>query len=276
MTATNSDDELEGSAQGPEERAERMSRMRAQGASLQEIAQVFSLTRERVRQIIRDAGGPSREEAAAARRAKVEETRDALREEALQDALSHPGSSAEDVAERLGSTAYDVRAALGDCAPRVLVNTHRPPIVFTDEEILEHLLRAVAVAGSPLTVRMYDDVRGEFGGASSPLVLQRFGTWREACMRAGVTPGQPLRSSYKRRWTQAQMVEHVAAYLSRDGSRGSFADYEAWARTAPDAPSGQTIRTQLGSWSKAKTKALGLIAQRDADQNAGPDGEHPA
>ena len=275
MTTESNDDEAEG-WEPSDERAERMSRMRAQGASLQEIADVFSLTRERVRQIIRDAGGPSREEASAARRARAEDEQRALREAALRVARDHPGSTVEGVAERLGVTTGDVRAALGDDARRVLVSTHRPPIQFSDDEILGHLVRAAALAGSPLTVRMYDDVRVEFGGASSPLVLQRFGSWRQACTRAGVTPGQPLRSSYQRRWTRSEMVAHVAAYLTSDGSRGSFADYEAWARSTKDAPSGQTIRTQLGSWSQAKTEALALIAEEHANLDAGPDGEHPA
>ena len=51
MTTESTDDEAEDWEGSPDGRAERMSRMRAQGAPLQEIADVFGLTRERVRQI---------------------------------------------------------------------------------------------------------------------------------------------------------------------------------------------------------------------------------
>lgn len=252
-------------------RAEIMCQMRAEGRSLQSIAEEFALTRERVRQIIRDAGGPGRQDASAARAAKAEHERLNLREQALRLCRERPGSTADDVASALGVTAAEVRAALGDDARRVLISTHRPGVTFEDADILQHLRRAAALAGEPLTVRMYEEVRARVGGASSPLVLQRFGTWREACAHAGVKHGQPLRAHYERRWTRDQLVDAVADYLCCDGARGSFADYERWARGVEGAPSGQTIRTQLGTWSRAKAEALARLGERE-DGSDGGDG----
>lgn len=262
MTAAEQPPGGEADALPVERRAELMSQMRAEGRSLQEIGQRFGLTRERVRQIIRDAGGPTNEEAAAARREAARREREALREQILQLLRQTPGLPGDAVAEVLGVSTGEVRAALGDDARRILVSTHRAPSVFADQDILDNLRQAAQEAGEPLTVRMYEEARVSFGGASAPLVLQRFGTWRDACVMAGVQHGQPVRTHYERRWTRDDLVDAVVEYLAEDGSRGSFADYERWARRTAGKPSGQTIRTQLGTWSTAKTAALTRIAQR--------------
>jgi DNA-binding CsgD family transcriptional regulator len=253
-------DNADGLGVSAEQRALAMCRMRAQGASLQAIADEFGLTRERVRQIIRSADGPSRADAAAARRARRVDDRQALRERALRVWGETPAITLDDLAQGLGVTTTELRAALGKDAGRVLVSSRPGQAVFTDEMLREHLRRAAELAGEPLTVRKYNEVRSQFGGASSPLVLQRFGSWRSACEAAGVATGRPVRMNYRRRWSHEQLVEAVAAYLREPDSRGSFADYEQWARRTSGAPSGQTIRTQFGSWSIAKSEALALLA----------------
>lgn len=250
----------------PDRRAAAMCEMRAEGRSLQAIALQFGLTRERVRQIIRDAGGPGKAEAVAARTQRATQERGELRDRALGLCRQRPGLAVEELAAELGASAQDVRAALGDDARRLLVTSHQASVLFSDDDILGHIRRAAAQTGEPLTVRMYDAVRGEFGGASSPLVLQRFGSWRVACVRAGVRHGQPLRSEYRRRWSTDQLIDSVADYLGGEDTRGSFADYERWARTVPGAPSGQTIRTQLGAWSRAKSLGLTRLAARGDGQ----------
>lgn len=236
--------------------------MRAEGASLQVIADAFQLTRERVRQIIREADGPSREDAINARRASSALARAELRSRALQLCRADPGYTMDSLAAALGVRISTLRAALGDDARRYLVATHRSQTLFTDEVLLEQLRQADAMVTGPLTVRRYNGVRAHVGGASAPLLLQRFGSWRAACAAAGVQHGRPARDNYARRWTTEELVSAVAQYLSTDGVRGSFADYERWARSVPSAPSGQTIRTQLGLWSRAKAAALALLSQR--------------
>jgi predicted transcriptional regulator len=272
MTANDSsDDELPGESEASE-RSAQMCEMRAEGYSLQEIGSRFGLTRERVRQIIRDCGGPDSGQAAIARRARIVQESSELRQRSLALIAEQPGLTAGDVASALGTTQAAVRAALGDDARRLLITRHRGSAVFSDAVILAHLREAARQAGQPLTVRMYEEARGAFGGASAALVLQRFGTWRAACAQAGVEHGQPVRQNYHRRWTHGQLLHAVARYLSHDGSRGSFADYERWARGADGMPSGQTIRTQFGTWSNAKTEALTLLVQPGTGTAAG-DGE---
>lgn len=277
MTTYGSSDDENPGDRTVRERAEQMCQLRAEGYSLQEIGVRFGLTRERVRQIIRDSGGPDSGQAAIARRARISRERAELRRRALALIAEHPGLTAQEVAAPLGATQAEVRSALGDEARRLLVARHRGAPVFSDAIILAHLREAAREAGQPLTVRMYEDVRSGFGGASSALVLQRFGTWREACVQAGVQHGQPVRRNYRRRWTPEQLAQAVAAYLRHDGTRGSFADYEAWARRTDGMPSGQTIRTHFGTWSAAKTAALVLLGDQVSAISGGDgDGHAPA
>jgi predicted transcriptional regulator len=244
-----------------------MCQMRADGYSLREIGEAFGVTRERARQIIREADGPDSAEAASARRERLGREREELRSRALALASAEPGRTVEETAELLGVTQRALRAALGDDARRYFLNRQRGTRVFSDAVILAHLREAARLVGEPLTVRAYEQVRSTFGGASAPLVLQRFGTWHKACVGAGVQHGQAVRRHYQRRWSLDEMLQAVAAYLTRDGARGSFADYERWARANDAAPSGQTIRTQFGTWSRAKAEALALVVHR---RGAGP------
>ena len=252
---------------GAQSRAQQMCRMRAAGCTLQEIGEAFDVTRERARQIIRDAGGPSSDESAAARRVRVRAQRESLRARALELAVAEPGRTIGQAAAQLGVTEPALRSALGPDARRYFLSRQGRDRMFSDGAILAHLREAARQRGEPLTVRGYEEVRTSFGGASAPLVLQRFGTWRQACARAGIAAGQSVRRSYPRRWTSAELVQAVAAYLAQGGARGSFADYERWARSTERAPSGQTIRTRFGTWSRAKAEALVLLAsEHEADR----------
>jgi hypothetical protein len=262
-TGTSEDDDHEQLA--AHARVHQMCQMRAAGHSLREIGAEFDVTRERARQIILDAGGPDSADAAKARQERAARQREALRARAMAAAAAEPGLTVDEAAELLGVSEYALRAALGPDARRYFLNRQRSAPVFSEGVILAHLREAARLVGEPLTVRGYEGIRTTFGGASAPLVLQRFGTWREACRRAGVAHGQPVRREYQRRWSLKQMAEAVATYLTQDGARGSFADYERWARRTEGVPSGQTIRTQFGTWSHAKAEALTLLAHRHED-----------
>jgi len=125
---------------------------------------------------------------------------------------------------------------------------------FTDEDILRAIRDAAERCGEPLSHARYDAVAREVHGPSSARVIQRFGTWRGACLAAGIAARAAVRE-YQPRWRREQVVAAIAAYLSSEDRTGTYADYERWAREGPDRPSGATVRNVMGVWSAAKAAA---------------------
>lgn len=127
---------------------------------------------------------------------------------------------------------------------------------FSDEQLLAALREAAAELGDPLTAGDYDTwQRGRDAAASPALLIRRFGSWRHACLAAGLRTNTTRSTS--RRWTDDDVVAIVAAYLRSEGATGSFAGYSEWAKEQPDAPSGATLR-QRGAWAEIKAQAEGL------------------
>ena len=124
---------------------------------------------------------------------------------------------------------------------------------FSTDQLLGALRAAAAELGEPLTSGAYDTWQRSRPEAGSPaLLVRRFGSWRSACVAAGLEANTTR--STTRRWDEEEMVGIVARYLASPGATGSFADYSAWAREDSDAPSGATLR-QRGSWSDLKRRA---------------------
>ena len=125
---------------------------------------------------------------------------------------------------------------------------------FSDDDILRAIREAARRCGEPLSHARSDAVAREVHAPSSARVVQRFGTWRRACQAAGVAVGATVRE-YHPRWGREQVTAAVAGYLAEEGSLGTYADYEHWARQSPDRPSGATVRNVMGGWSAAKAAA---------------------
>ncbi len=124
---------------------------------------------------------------------------------------------------------------------------------YSDEQLLAAIAAAAAELGEPLKAGAYDAwQRGRDDAASPALVIRRFGSWIEACTRAGVATNKTRSTS--RRWSDDEVVRIVASYLRTPGSTGTFADYSAWARERDGVPSGATLRQRL-PWAEAKARA---------------------
>lgn len=124
---------------------------------------------------------------------------------------------------------------------------------YSDEQLLVSIAHAAAELGEPLTAGSYDAwQRGRVDAASPTLVIRRFGSWIEACTRAGVATNKTRSTS--RRWTDDEVVAIVASYLRSPGSAGTYADYSAWARTQESVPSGATLRQRF-PWAEVKGRA---------------------
>ena len=123
---------------------------------------------------------------------------------------------------------------------------------YSDEQLVASVVAAAAELGEPLTAGAYDGWQRGHDAASPALLIRRFGSWIEACNRAGVATNKTRSTS--RRWSDDEIVGIVAAYLRAPGSTGSFADYSAWARTQDGVPSGATLRQRL-PWAELKERA---------------------
>ncbi|KAA1427772.1 homing endonuclease associated repeat-containing protein [Nocardioides antri] len=123
---------------------------------------------------------------------------------------------------------------------------------YSDDQLVASIAAAAAELGEPLTAGAYDGWQRSRDAASPALLIRRFGSWIEACNRAGVATNKTRSTS--RRWSDDEIVGIVATYLRAPGSTGSFADYSAWARTQDGAPSGATLRQRL-PWAELKSRA---------------------
>jgi hypothetical protein len=123
---------------------------------------------------------------------------------------------------------------------------------YGDAEFLAAITAAAVELGEPLTAGAYDTWQRDRDAASPALVIRRFGTWNEACARAGVATNKTRSTS--RRWTEDDLVAVVAAYLRAPGSTGSFADYSTWAKGQEGVPSGATLRQRF-AWAELKERA---------------------
>lgn len=126
---------------------------------------------------------------------------------------------------------------------------------FSDAQLAAGVAAAAAALGEPLTAAAYDAWQRSRDDAASPaLLIRRFGSWRQACARAGV--GTNATRSTSRRWSEEDVVRFVADYLAAPGSTGSYAGYAAWAQEAEGAPSGSVIRQRF-AWAEVKKRAQG-------------------
>lgn len=124
---------------------------------------------------------------------------------------------------------------------------------YSDADLLAAIAAAGAELGEPMTVGAYDAwQRGRDDAASPALLIRRFGSWNQACARAGIATNTTRSTS--RRWSDDDIVAIVADYLRSPQSTGTFSDYSAWARNQDGVPSGATLRQRL-PWAEAKARA---------------------
>ncbi len=182
-----------------------------------------------------------------------------------EDLEANPASTSGHVTRRLGIPEQTVRALIPADLRRLLLNdVNGPKANWSDKEITEGVARAGTYQW-PLSSVKYDELLalGEIQGPSSVRISQRLGSWSSACAAAGVESVPHVRGDYQSRWTDDDLLGLVADYLRSPGTTGTFAGYNAW-RTASqlDAPSGQTVRNRLGSWTAAKQRAIAYISER--------------
>jgi hypothetical protein len=231
------------------------------GATLGEVGARFGVSRERVRQLFRANGLPTRsiaETAAFRRQQLVNEGREQI------VGLIDAGIAPNEIAERLGISPQLVHDALhGDPGRRRIAAFRRtaktrPKPKYSDEEIIECLRTASVELGGVLTTaeytkfartRTFPDGR-PWPGHQTPAL--RFGSWRAALRRAGLEANPPSAIAGQRLFSRAHCIDAILEVERGLGHPPTAAEYER-AATASDGilPSLATVRHRCGGWREA-------------------------
>lgn len=219
--------------------------------TLDEAGARAGLTRERMRQILLKHTGLSTKDLTA-HRGELREARRLVtgRAEVVRLAAAQAEATLQDLAAASGLTVAEVAEIVGteEALRRRARNTWT--VGTSEEAVLAEMRRVASLpGGTPLTSPFYDDQRVD-GALKSVRIVQRFGTWHQACERAGLAVKERDRH-YERTWSRAQLLDWVEAYVDDVGAtRASYAGFDSWlrARKAQGAPSGQTVRNYLGRW----------------------------
>ena len=234
------------------------------GNSLTQVAEIYDLSRERIRQILKKYNVSIRE---IRKNESLEEAKRKLSryEEISQFIFEHPGISERE----LSSTFPDDYLQEVIVKRRALILEEFP---LNDEgetqlrvDIIKSL-RDASLLSYPLTGSAYDRLldEGLITGLSRGRILQVFGSWNAACSQAEVEPGVTFRNiTYVRTYSRNDMIRVVGQFL-RDSfwveKSGGMHDYDPWRQTqdvSDSLPSSGTIRNQVHpSWKRVKQLAL--------------------
>jgi hypothetical protein len=264
----------------------RVLELRMNGATLDEIGKQFGLSRERIRQILKEiyklVEGNSALEGRAfseifankthGARGEEKRVRQKKKEEIDSRARvflnSRPGATYLELSQVLGVSEEDLQTSLQPQTAKFVwtkVGEKINESPFSDEAILEALKQAEAFE-SPISAPMYRDLveRGLVHGPGPQTVAQRFGTWKRACELADVTYNESVRTSYDKQWTELEMIKYVVDFLLSKGFGKAFQNYDEWRiETMTNAPSGAHVRKKIGTWTDVRNRALMYMREND-------------
>ena len=220
--------------------------MREAGHTLQAIGDSLNLTREMIRLIVKANAGPSA--------STVRVNREAKKQKQALDAFRDLGTAdVETLAAHLDEKPGRVRQLLGKQAKKLPKGRMNFEKIFSDEDLLTILRLSAEKIGGPLTCNAYRKLGIQ---PTVAIFIGRFGTWKDACDKAGVTPGRAMRSNYTRAHSEEDMLAFVASYLADPRTNGSADGYEEWQRKVDGAPSLTLIRQRIGKWNDIKARLV--------------------
>jgi hypothetical protein len=220
--------------------------MREAGHTLQAIGDSLNLTREMIRLIVKANAGPSA--------STVRVNREAKKQKKALDAFRDLGTAdVETLAAHIDEKPGRVRQLLGKQAKKLPKGRMNFEKIFSDEDLLTILRLSAEKIGGPLTCNAYRKLGIQ---PTVAIFIGRFGTWKNACDKAGVTPGRAMRSNYTRAHSEEDILAFVASYLADPRTNGSADGYEEWQRKVDGAPSLTLIRQRIGKWNDIKARLV--------------------
>jgi DNA-binding transcriptional ArsR family regulator len=185
------------------------------------------------------------------------------REAVLDYVRSHPGLSIDDLGLRLDLSKSSVSRYLRGTEEQKLVVSRKtsPAQKFTDAEMaaaLKEAFRQLDDRSKGLSRKRYKELTVGQDVPAAATFIRRYGTWSEACRRAGVTAAKARRDNYVQAWSNDDIVAAVAEFIDTTGLT-SYHAYAAWAREN-EKPSGPLLVQRLGGWADARKLAIQLQA----------------
>ena len=229
-----------------DERNRYVVRMREAGHTLQAIGDSLGLTREMIRLIVKANSGPSARTVRVNREVKKQT-------EALAAFKDLGTTDVNTLAAHLDEKPGRVRKLLGKQAKKLPKGRMNHEKIYSDEDLLLILRLSAEKIDGPLTCNAYRKLGIQ---PTVAIFIGRFGTWKNACDRAGVTPGRAVRSNYTRAHSEEDMLAFVASYLADPRTNGSADGYEEWQRKVDGAPSLTLIRQRIGKWNDIKARLV--------------------
>jgi hypothetical protein len=233
------------------------------GSTLHEIALQYGVSRERVRTVLIKNNAITPIEFRKQERAQNAESNN-LKSQIVQNWVkTHMGCTIVELSLGTGLAQKECVQHLPKGTKHLILNPGEATNSntwttekWTDNQILDGI-RAAGVFASPLSYVSFDRIRKEHNidAPSAIRILQRFGTWKNACEQAGVQTGQTMRSKYQRNWTEEEMIQWLATFM-RQSTTSSYAAYNEWSKNQDGVPGGQTIRNLVGSWVECYELAL--------------------
>lgn len=242
-------------------RNDRMIAMYNAGATLNTIGDCFNLTRERVRQILSNAGVERRNMTQHAETARTKSID--MYGAAIDEAFNEMRSISK-VVEHF-KEAIPARWVRQYLEPRrnESLRTNNVPQIWTNAQLISILREASAGKGT-LSIGEYRKWRESHGGESKrppthSLIAWRFGSWRKAVSFAGLADNEAKRQ-YTRRWSSESAmtaVQQYVDYATFANQRPTFSGYDAWSRSRPEHPSAAYVRHLTGMpWSQILRSVL--------------------
>lgn len=247
----------------------RIIQLRKEGKTLDEIGKEVSVTRERVRQILKKQAPDLVYREIRQRKEEEELKQFNLRNTEIHESIKKSWDEFQyfkfqDLALNFGVPVWRLRRCLSKIQYVYLQANEERKVAqaWSDEECLKSLQSAATFA-FPITVTKYQKLldAGDILGPTPALLYQRFGSWVQACERAGVEYGEALRE-YNRTWNDTELITFVRKFLyQREDGKWSLEKYEEWRRSpAIEGPSMALLRLRLGSWSEIRVLGLELNA----------------
>jgi hypothetical protein len=234
------------------------------GCTLQAIGDQFTISRERVRQVLLHAGydmAALRADASRARRGRiVDECGPQI------ELLLSSGREPREVASVLGVPA-DLVQGIDSLHPRYRVRRRslrvNPQAKYTGDEVLECLRLANSAIGGVMTTAEYAaEAAGRVLSDGRPwpgpqTAMLRFGTWRSAMTAAGLPSNASHWRQDRRLFDSAHCIDAILEVERVVGRIPTVRDYNEYAKRMDGAlPSLSTIRHRLGTWATAVQQAL--------------------